>query len=241
MTEIDFSHKSYLDLLHYIKGLGRSIGPFRDFPASGPYVILRHDIDFSIIKAEEMAELDRSAGVQSTFFVLLTTPYYNALDDSNLRALRRVLAMGHEIGLHYDCSGFEYLTHERQLARIRALIACLESHLDTEVTAIAQHKPTAANTRPEFPGYRDAYSRRYFEDIGYISDSRMMFRVRDVYAFFRDHPRCQAVLHPIWWHARPQTREQIFSGLKQQLSAQFSQMIDEEDRVIREFLAKSGA
>lgn len=235
---IDFSHRAYCELLEYIKGLGHRIVPFCDIPRSGRYVILRHDIDFSVTKAEEIAALDHQAGVQSTFFVLLTTPYYNPLDEENLQTLKRIIRMGHETGLHYDCSGFDALTFDEQYRRIQSLAACLESHLDIQVKVIAQHKPAAATIHPEFPGYVDPYSQAFFKDIAYISDSRMVFRVKDVYAFFRENPRCQAVLHPIWWHARPKTRAQIFEELKTQLAQQFSRMIDEEHRVILDSLPK---
>jgi hypothetical protein len=233
---IDFSHAAYCELLGYIKGLGHRIVPFRDIPHSGRYVILRHDIDFSVTKAEEMAALDHQAGVQSTFFVLLTTPYYNPLDEENLQTLRRIIGMGHEIGLHYDCSGFDALTFDEQYRRIQTLAACLESHLDIQVKVIAQHKPAAAAMHPQFPGYMDPYSDAFFKDIAYISDSRMVFRVKDVYAFFRENLRCQAALHPIWWHAHPKTREQIFAEIKTQLAQQFSRMIDHEHQVILDSL-----
>ncbi len=144
--------------------------------------------------------------------------------------------MGHEIGLHYDCSGFDALTFDEQYRRIHSLAACLGSHLDIQVRALAQHKPAAAAMHPEFPGYIDPYSQAFFRDIAYISDSRMLFRVKDVYAFFHDHPRCQAVLHPIWWHAQPKTRAQIFEETKSQLAQQFGRMIDEEHRVILDSL-----
>lgn len=240
--DIDFTHRAYCELLEYIKGLGRRIIPFRDIPLlheapeGVPYVILRHDVDFSVSKAEEIAELDHQAGVQSTFFVLLTTPYYNPLDEANLKILSRIIAMGHEIGLHYDCSGFDALAFDEQYRRIQTLAACLGSHLGIEVRALAQHKPAASAVHPDFPGYVDSYSPAFFKDIAYISDSRMLFRVKDVYAFFREHPRCQAVFHPIWWHAQPKTRAQIFEELKSQFAQQFNRMIDEEHRIILDSL-----
>ena len=235
---IDFSHRAYCELLGHINGVGLRIVPFRDIPRSGRYVVLRHDIDFSIPKAEEMATLDHQAGVQSTFFVLLTPPYYNPLDEESLQTLRRITGMGHEIGLHYDCSGFDALTFDEQYRRVQSLAACLESHLDIQVTVIAQHKPAAATMHPQYPGYMDPYCHALFKDIAYISDSRMLFRVKDVYAFFRDNPRCQAVLHPIWWHERPRTRAQVFEEIKTQLAQQFSRMIDGEHQVILDSLPK---
>ncbi len=232
---IDFSYKSYLELLEYIRHLAYRIGPFRDFPESGPYVILRHDIDFSVPKAEEMATLEYQKGIKSTFFVLLTSPYYSALWEDNVQSMRRIVAMGHEVGLHYDCTGFDRLTPKDQYRRISTFIACLEDHLSIKITAISQHKPTESGMNPGIPGYVDAYSRAFFKDIAYVSDSRMMFGVQNLYAFFRDNPRSQMLIHPIWWHSRPKTREEVFEYIKQQLLTQGRDRIDSEHRAIVEF------
>ncbi len=233
---IDFTHRNYLDLLAYVQALGQRIVPFRDLPLSGSYVILRHDIDFSIPKAIEMADLDRQAGVRSTFFVLLTAPYYNALSEEGLRDLRQITGMGHEMGLHYDCTGFDQLAPHQQKQRVDCLVACLEDHLGIQVSSISQHKPTESNVKPEIPGYVDAYSRPFFKDIAYVSDSRMMFRVPDLRAFFRDHPRSQALIHPIWWHAQPKTRAEVFDSIRSQLGRSLDAMLYAEHRGIVDFL-----
>jgi len=241
---IDFTHESYLDLLAYVQALGYGVVPFRDLPPvgagtfrqSGPYVILRHDIDFSVSKAIEMAALDRKAGVHSTFFVLLTAPYYNALSEQSLDGLQEIIAMGHEMGLHYDCTGFDRLTPAEQKHRVDRQVACLEDHLGIHVTSISQHKPTESNVRPEIPGYVDAYSRPFFKEIAYVSDSRMMFRVPDLRAFFQDHPRSQALIHPIWWHAEKKTRPEVFGYIKSQLGTSLDAMLDAEHRGIVDFL-----
>ncbi len=237
---IDFTHESYLELLAFIQSLDYRVVPFRDLPASGPYVILRHDIDFSIDKAIEMAALDRQAAVHSTFFVLLTAPYYNALHERSLDGLQEIVAMGHEVGLHYDCTGFDRLTPVEQKQRVDRLVACLEDHLGIHVTSISQHKPTESNVKPEIPGYMDAYSRPFFKEIAYVSDSRMMFRVPDLRAFFRDHPRSQALIHPIWWHAQKKTRPEVFDYISRQLHTSLDAMLDAEHRGIVDFLHGQG-
>jgi hypothetical protein len=234
---IDFTHSSYLDLLAYVQALAYAVVPFRGLPRSGPYVILRHDIDFSIGKAIEMAALDRLAGVYSTFFVLLTAPYYTAMSEESLDGLQEILAMGHKMGLHYDCTGFDRLAPTEQKQRVDRLVACLEDCLGIHVASISQHKPTESNVKPEIPGYVDAYSRPLFKEIAYVSDSRMTFRVPDLQAFFRDHPRSQALIHPIWWHAEKKTRSEVFDYIKRQLATSLDVMLDAEHRGIVDFLS----
>ena len=232
---MDFTHASYLDLLGYIKELGYPIGPFRTFPGSGPYVILRHDIDFSVPKAKEMAELDCEIGVTSTFFVLLTSPYYNALSESNLQTMKEMMEMGHEIGLHYDGTGFENLELSDQHRRIAALIDCLSNNLGVKITAISQHKPAKATIKLEFPEYIDAYSQPFFKEIAYLSDSRMRFGVEDVYGFFKNNPRSQLLIHPILWHSERKTVREVFEYVKAVSFQTIQDAINSDEKSIQEF------
>ena len=53
-------------------------------------VILRHDIDYSLDKAVALAELERELGVSSTYFVLLTSEFYNLLSKDNLSKISKI-------------------------------------------------------------------------------------------------------------------------------------------------------
>jgi len=233
---IDFTYRTYLDLLQYIQNLGYRIVCFRDIPRSGAYVILRHDVDFSLTKAVEMARIDHEAGLSSTFFFLLTSPYYNALSHMGRVHMSEILALGHEVGLHYDCDGFDRLSSEQRQRRISSQVACLEETLGVQVKAIAQHKPGQSPFREEFSSYLDAYSPPYFEDIAYVSDSRMMFRVPDLRAFLRHNPRTQMVIHPIWWNAEQRTRAYIFEALSCAIHAPIRESLQTELGAMEEFL-----
>ncbi|HYH05517.1 MAG TPA: hypothetical protein VEK11_00520 [Thermoanaerobaculia bacterium] len=237
----DFTHAGYLRLLRSIQDLGYKVGPLRDFPESGPAVILRHDIDFSVQKALEMAKLDVEGGTRATFFVLLTAPYYNPLTPENIRALQEMAAMGHELGLHYDCSYFEGLSEAQMQERVRVSIQLLELYVGAPFTSIAQHKPSTSKIRPRLAEYRDAYSAAFFEDIAYLSDSRMRFGAPDVDAFFRTHPRSQLLIHPLWWNETVMTREEIFANLVREATAGVAAEADADLGGIQAFLQRLNA
>ena len=77
---------------------------FRDFlrpPLPARFIALRHDIDFAPEYALAMAELERSAGIVSTYFVLTDGQFYDVLAPSTVRTVRRIHALGHEVGLHF--------------------------------------------------------------------------------------------------------------------------------------------
>jgi hypothetical protein len=103
------SRQLYSDFLAKAQERGFSFVRFQDFLPGGPplprrYIALRHDIDFAPGHSLEMAELEHSAGVTSTFFVLVDGQFYNPLRSEVIRQLRRIHSLGHEIGLHFAVS-----------------------------------------------------------------------------------------------------------------------------------------
>lgn len=211
---VDFSYRSYVDLLRYIRGLGREICPLRDAPADGAVVILRHDIDYSMSKAREMAAIEQAEGVRSTFMVLLTSPYYNLLQAENRRALHDIASMGHEVGLHYDTDACVASDAEGRVAEVVRQARFLESCVGIPVSSIAQHNPSVVADRIFVPGYRDSYGDQYFRNLAYLSDSRRLWGAPDVYEFFREHARSQLLVHPLWWFDESVNRVDAFGAVR---------------------------
>jgi hypothetical protein len=84
---------------------------------------LRHDVDDRLESALRLAELEHERGLRATYFILHTAHYYGAPQHAPelLPALRRLQALGHEIGWHNDlvtiqlvdgADPVEYLTAE---------------------------------------------------------------------------------------------------------------------------------
>jgi hypothetical protein len=77
---------------------------------------LRHDIDQDLITALDMARIESSLGIRSTFFCLLTgqrPSLWRATKSSErkmIQILKEIQSLGHEVALHYDLYGeyFQY-------------------------------------------------------------------------------------------------------------------------------------
>ena len=90
----------------------------------GSFLILRHDVDFSPEAACRMAQLEANLDIKATYFILLSPPYYNLLSEKYVDFPRRLIEMGHEIGLHYDVHAME------KACRGGALIDVLRREID---------------------------------------------------------------------------------------------------------------
>lgn len=214
----------YKVILKTIRETGHEFASFVNPPLTDKYAILRHDIDFSIYDALEMAKVENSLGVKATYFTLLTAPYYNPLADDNVAMLKQIVALDHEVGLHYDASGFEHLDDTQRRSRVATLASTLGDHISQDVRCIAQHKPASTTIRPTFPDFIDAYEPRFFNEIPYISDSRRMFRIKDVFDFIKATSKFQILIHPLWWKAQPTDREAIFAGVQEKITSDASQL-----------------
>ena len=66
------------------------------------FCVLRHDIEFSVDRALQLAYIESSLGVESTFTVQLRNNTYNALSEKNIEAVSQIRDLGHHIGLHQN-------------------------------------------------------------------------------------------------------------------------------------------
>lgn len=70
---------------------------------------LRHDMDFNAFRGLEMADIEKSFGIRSTYYVLATAEYYGQLNHNGVirntgmdSLYKRISNRGAEIGIHND-------------------------------------------------------------------------------------------------------------------------------------------
>ena len=90
-----FTYNGYLGLLNLLKENGYSIGDYNDCKKHERCVILRHDVDTDLQKASKMAELEYRNGIKSTYFVLLTSNFYNVCSQKNRKILKEIQGICH--------------------------------------------------------------------------------------------------------------------------------------------------
>jgi hypothetical protein len=162
-------------------------------------IILRHDIEYGVERAYQMAKLEKKIGVRSSYFVLVHSIFYNPFTPENTRMLVEMHEMGHEIGLHYETYYFE----DRGLDPADGILhdaTYLEKMLGIKIKSISQHRP-ARSTVVEKLGehYIDAYRKDLIYDLFYISDSGCKWRNDNLYNSLGENKKIHALLHPDYW------------------------------------------
>lgn len=201
---MEFTYEAYKALLALLKKGGYAFRNYHNYGDTSRCVILRHDIDFNLESALRLAEVEREAGVSSTYFVLLRTDFYNPASRSGTAALRRIQSLGHEVGLHFDEKVYSPELLPDQLAR--AVIkegGILSALLETPVSTVSMHRPSRSTLEGDFliPGIVNSYGKTFFRDFKYLSDSRRRWRepVLDIVRS-GEYERLHILTHAFWYH-----------------------------------------
>src|SRR5688572_2723486 len=96
----------YRQLIGGLQNVGYSIVKYEQADPKRRHLILRHDVDMCLARSVRMAEVEAEMGIQSYYFILVNTELYNINSRAGRFALRRLEELGHEVGLHFDPSGF---------------------------------------------------------------------------------------------------------------------------------------
>ena len=198
----NFTHEAYRDLLTEFVRQGYSPKTYETVSVNERDLILRHDLDMSLLAAEPIAEIEHSLDISATYFVLLRTEMYNPFSDAGLKSLKTISHLGHNIGLHLDASlyGNDILVLD---AAAKHECNILEGIIEAPVHYVSFHRPAKGllGYNKTLGGRLHAYQPRFFSEMGYCSDSRGAWHhghplAHDV---VRQGRALQLLTHPIWW------------------------------------------
>ena len=199
-----FTYDSYKKLLELLTSKNVNLC-FADFPLSvdyDRYFILRHDVDSSPEASLRMAQLEAEMGIRASYFLLFSSQYYNLLSDEYCAIPRKLIDLGHDVGLHYDSGILPILGSGNPVEFFSVQIEMLAKLTGKKVKTIAMHNASFFKEDPlKNIGLINAYDDRYTKEITYFSDSCGAWRNEAVHAFKTgDIPmRLQILIHPFFW------------------------------------------
>lgn len=216
----EFTYDTYRQLLELAREGNRSNLRFADAAAADPasrYFILRHDIDFSPASALRMAEFEARLGIRATYFLLFSSTFYNLLSAECCGVARRLVELGHEVGLHYDLACYDAIRRDHPLDVLLSQADALAQLSGTPVRSIAMHNPSVygADVFQHVDRFINAYDPRYTKAIAYFSDSCGAWRDETAVLLQRRElpPRFQLLVHPLFWDREPADRWTRLDGL----------------------------
>jgi hypothetical protein len=179
---------NYEELIRQFLDKGYNVIFFNELSNEYNELIIRHDIDYDCELAFKMAEVEHSHGVKSTYFFMLSNPFYNIFSEKNKKYINKIKAFGHNISVHYDF----------KVGDLKKEIDIFESFFDTKINIISIHRPDLTSLNGI--DIEHTYLPKYFKDIKYFSDSGGKFKYGHPMNSeeFKYGKSIQLLIHPVW-------------------------------------------
>ena len=196
---MEFTYKWYINLVDIINN-SYQIKSWNDTEDG---VIIRHDIDYDLKKAYEFAKLEKELGIRNTYFLLLSSDFYNVFSEESAKYIEGIMECGHEIGLHFDEKRYgDNAEKEFLVDKIQWEARVLSELAGESVDVVSMHRPSERMLEwdLEIPNMVNTYSREFFDNYKYVSDSRRRWR-EDVKSVIQDkeYKNIQILIHPFWY------------------------------------------
>lgn len=229
---MNFTYESYKGMIELLRTHGYEFVGYHDYEKDGKCVILRHDIDNSIEKAVALAEIEKALGVRSTYFVLLTSDFYNVASAKSIAGLKRIADLGHEIGLHFDEMAYPEENRNDVPGLIKREADILGQILGMDIRSVSMHRPSKETLAADYkiPGVVNSYGQTFFHEFKYLSDSRRRWcePVLDIIAQ-GEAQRLHILTHAIWYNYQEETIAETLN--KFITSANHERYLTEKDNI----------
>ena len=194
----EFSLAHYQEIIETAKDKGYIItSAVNYFEETKKPLLIRHDVDFSLEYAYDLANYEYDLGIQTSYYIYFHSWSYNALGPEEMKMIQAMKEMGHEIGFHYD-SRYS-LSHEPDL---------LSSMIRGGLFSYTQHVPTLSK-KETYQGLQDPFE----YDLKYISDSGRNWREGCICQHIGKDKRLHVSIHPEWWVTNSKDRADMIHQL----------------------------
>ena len=200
----NFTLKHYEDICNIILKSQYKICFFNDdFDDLENLLILRHDIDQSLDQSIKIAKIENKYNIKSTFFIWLRSPFYNIFEKKYSDIIYEIASLGHQIGLHFDESSYIINSEVDFNKFIEKEINLIQTYFNINIYAVSMHRPSKGilDSNIQLDNYINTYSKIYFKDFKYISDSRRQWKEGCICKKINTNKynNLHILTHPFWW------------------------------------------
>lgn len=235
---LSFNKKGYRKILDAAKAANYSIIPFKECETiqDKKFIILRHDIDFSLQFALELAKLEAELGIFSTYFTRARNEFYDPFSEQGKAIVREIFELGHEIGFHWDSRDYSSDADEGKKKFLEDKEK-IEAVINKKIISVSQHNPSSTPLIDVSPFVKiDAYDKMFSNhDLIYVSESLAAWRQYTPLDLIKKEKNFHFLAHPLWWIAEGNTMKEkleFFAGMNESLKEEVSRFHDEAKEML---------
>ena len=199
-----FTYSEYQRMIELLNEKGYVITNYTEYAKHERCAILRHDVDYDMKKAVEFAKFENSLNVRATYMILVTSVFYNIFSKEVLDDVAHIIAMGHDIGLHFDEKQYLGEDVDIQKKMVEEVNLLKQATGCNNIRTISMHRPSKECIRTNIMVGNDeiinTYNDLFFKEFKYVSDSRMHWRepILD-YINNTQYDRLHILTHSFWY------------------------------------------
>ncbi|MCH5275871.1 MAG: hypothetical protein J1E65_08520 [Lachnospiraceae bacterium] len=205
-----FSFDDYRKIIRIIQSTGLQ-ADYKEALARDRFIIMRHDVEYSVERAYNLSKVEESMDFTSTYFFQWTNNSYNILSRKNMDMVKDMHERGHQIGLHFALNGMTDMEQvKRQIAKEMQMLSEMFGFV---VDTFSIHRPSKDVLREniKLPGIINAYQDDFFTfaenvteetpvTVKYMSDANHIWR----YGYpdeqnILSNDKVQILTHPFAW------------------------------------------
>jgi len=222
----EFSYSEYKNILKAFDGRWTMFHEVSD----RPFVLMRHDVEFSVHRAYTLGKFEAENSVKSTYNFQVCCETYNIESNINSEKVIELRKNGHEIGLHFYAGHIENQDVNELIINLHKQKDILERAIGIEISTFSFHRPKQwmLEIREDMiGGMLNQYGNSFFEysndpqKIKYLADSRHSWD----YGYpqdFTDWRRLQILTHPDEWSINGLNEKDNFLEIKAELTQTIS-------------------
>lgn len=239
-----FSFDDYKEIIRIIQSTGLQ-ADYKEALNRDKFIIMRHDVEYSVERAYALSKVERSMDFTSTYFFQWTNNSYNILSRRNMDMIKDMHERGHNIGLHFALNGLTDMQMIRK--RIVQEMDILSEMFGFKVDEFSVHRPSKDVLREniKLPGLVNAYQDDFFtfgenitEDtpvqVKYMSDANHIWR----YGYpdeqnILGHDKVQILTHPFAW---TKAGYDNFDNYKTLIQEKYIELVESVDNECKDFV-----
>ena len=187
-----------------------------------------------------MAKIENKYNINSIFFILLSSDFYNIFSKNTLNKINKIKSLGHNIGLHFDETKYKYNNIQEFKEFVYREIDLMNKILGFRIKFVSMHRPSnfVLKNNIQFDNVINSYSNIFFNKFKYLSDSRMKWK-EDVLKIVKNNKfrKLQILIHPIWYSKNKKDKKQIFTEFilesKNNIYEQLKNNISEFENILK--------
>ncbi len=219
-----FEHYSYLIKTAKDKGYEFiTMEDFADGKRADRFLLIRHDVDFEPAAALNFAKIEHEYGARATYFIRVHANNYNPFGFKTYYTIKKILELGHNIGLHYEHLDLSSITGDDPVEIIKREKKLLELIFGKEIKGLSPHRDFTPIMNRDFWKEHDikdfgftyeAYMEMFFDGILYLSDSLGKWggNGKCLCNYLGEEERIYILVHPSQWYHRSYHLEVDYHG-----------------------------